>query len=100
MVPKQECLNVYDLGASSSHNNDPPLKNCLFGAVSLAKNADIDRYGFSGYGNGFDRRSIFSFPNGGFGQNVLIFFFFFLSGFSFTNIHDSRDSRGRGRVSI
>ena len=28
------------------------------------------------------------------------FFFFFLSGFSFTNIHDSRDSRGRGRVSI
>ena len=27
-------------------------------------------------------------------------FFFFLSGFSFTNIHDSRDSRGRGRVSI
>ena len=29
-----------------------------------------------------------------------IFFFFFLSGFSFTNVHDSRDSRGRGRVSI
>ena len=28
------------------------------------------------------------------------FFFFFLSGFSFTNIHDSRNSRGRGRVSI
>ena len=27
-------------------------------------------------------------------------FFFFLSGFSFTNIHDSQDSRGRGRVSI
>ena len=30
----------------------------------------------------------------------VFFFFFFLSGFSFTNIHDSRDSRGRGRVSI
>ena len=27
-------------------------------------------------------------------------YIFFLSGFSFTNIHDSRDSRGRGRVSI
>ena len=26
--------------------------------------------------------------------------FFFLSGFSFTNIHDSQDSRGRGRLSI
>ena len=25
------------------------------------------------------------------------FFFFFLSGFSFTNIHDTQDSRGRGR---
>ena len=32
--------------------------------------------------------------NGGF------FVVFFLSRFSFTNIHDSRDSRGRGRVSI
>ena len=47
---------VYELGASSSHNNDPRLKNCLFGAVALTKNADI--YGYFGYG---------------FGQNVLIF---------------------------
>ena len=31
---------------------------------------------------------------------AMSFFFFFLSGFSFTNIHDSRDSRGRGRVSV
>ena len=26
---------VYELGASSSHNDDPTLKNCLFGAVTL-----------------------------------------------------------------
>ena len=26
---------VYELGASSSHINDPTLKNCLFGAVQL-----------------------------------------------------------------
>ena len=64
---------VYELGASSSHNNDPTLKNCLFGAVTLTKNADIDKYGYSGYGTGFDRRSSFSFPSGGFGQNVIIF---------------------------
>ena len=64
---------VYELGASSPHNNDPTLKNCLFGAVTLTKNADIDKYGYSGYGIGFDRRSSFSFPGGGFGQNVLIF---------------------------
>ena len=34
---------VYELGASSSHNNDPTLKNCLFGAITLTKNADIDK---------------------------------------------------------
>ena len=34
---------------------------------------DIEKYGYSGYGVGFDRRSIFSFPGGRFGQNVLIF---------------------------
>ena len=64
---------VYELGASSSHISDPTLKNCLFGAVALTKNADIDNYKYSGYGIGFDRRSSFSFPGGRFGQNVLIF---------------------------
>ena len=64
---------VYELCASSSNPNDPTLKDCLFGAVTLTKNADIDKYGYSGYGIGFDRRSSFSFPGGGFGQNVLIF---------------------------
>ena len=39
---------VYELGASSSHIDDPTLKNCLFGAVTLSKNADIDKYGYSG----------------------------------------------------
>ena len=63
---------VYELGASGSNNSDPTLKNCLFGAVTLTKNADIDKYGYSGYGIGFDRKSSFSFPGGGFGQNVLI----------------------------
>ena len=64
---------VYELGASGSNVNDPTLKNCLLHAVTLTKNADIDKYGYSGYGIGFDRRGSFSFPGGGFGQNVLIF---------------------------
>ena len=64
---------VYELGRSSSHVNDSTLKNCLFDAVILTKNADVDKYGYSGYGIGFDRRSSFSFPGTGFGQNVLIF---------------------------
>ena len=64
---------VYELGASSSSDSDPTLKKCLFGAVTLRKNADIEKYGYSGYETGFDRRSSFSFLGGGFGQNVLIF---------------------------
>ena len=63
---------VYELAASSSHDSDPTIKNCLFGAVTLTKNADIDKYGYSGYGIRFDRRSSISFPGGEFGQNVLI----------------------------
>ena len=64
---------AYELGASSSNNSNPTIKNCLFGAVTLTKNADIEKYGYSGYGIGFDRRGSFSFPGGGFGQNVIIF---------------------------
>ena len=52
---------VYELGASGSNNSDPTLKNCLFVAVTLTKNADIDKYGYSGYGIAFDRRPSFSF---------------------------------------
>ena len=64
---------VFELDASSSHNNDPTLKKCLFGAVTLTKNTNIDNYGYSGHGVGFDSRSSFSFPDGGFGQSVLMF---------------------------
>ena len=39
----------------------------------MTKNADIEKYRYSGYGIGFDRRSSFSFASSGFGQNVLIF---------------------------
>ena len=45
----------------------------VFGAVTLTKNTDIDKSWYSGYGIGFDRRSSFSFPGDGFGENVLIF---------------------------
>ena len=53
--------------------SDPTLENCLFGAVTLTKNVDIDKYGCSGYGIGFDRKGSFSFSGGGYGKNVLIF---------------------------
>ena len=63
---------VYELTGSSFHSDDPTLKNCLFGAATLTKNADIDKYRYSDYGIGFVRID-FAFPGDGFGQNVLIF---------------------------
>ena len=39
----------------------------------MTKNADIDKYGYSGYGIGIDRKGSFSFSSGGYGQNVIIF---------------------------
>ena len=64
---------VYELAACSSFNDDPTLKNSLFGAVKLTKNADFDKHRYSGYGIGFDRKGCFSFPGSGFGQNVITF---------------------------
>ena len=37
-----------------------PLYNCLFGAVKLTKNVNLDKYGYSGYGTGFEALSEFS----------------------------------------
>ena len=39
----------------------------------MTKNADIDKYGYSGYGIGFNKRSSFTFPGGGSGENAIIF---------------------------
>ena len=49
------------------------LVNCLFGAVSITKNADFDKNKHSGHGIGFDRTGINLLPDGSFGRNVAIF---------------------------
>ena len=64
---------AYELGASGSNDSHPTLRNCLFGAITLGKNADIDKYRYSGCEIGFDKRSSFLFRGGRCGQNVLIF---------------------------
>ena len=64
---------VYEISKSINISNYPTLENCLFGAVSLNKNGDIDKYKYSGYGIGFDRHGSFSFPGTGLGRNVIIF---------------------------
>ena len=51
----------------------PVLVNCLFGAVSITKNADIDKSKYSGYGIGFNRTGIYLLLDRSFGKNVVIF---------------------------
>ena len=50
---------VYEISKSINISDYPTLENWLFGAVSLTKNADIDKYKYSGYGIGFDRHGSF-----------------------------------------
>ena len=64
---------VYEISKGINISDYPTLENCLFGAVSLSKNADIDKYGYSGYGIAFDRRGRFSFPGTSLGRNVIMF---------------------------
>ena len=63
---------VYELNKLYSRTT-PTLVNCLFGAVSITKNADIDKYKYSGYRIGFDRGGLYLLPSGRFGRNVIIF---------------------------
>ena len=70
-------VNIYIVYEINKNDNiiasDRTPENCLFGAVTLTKNADIDKNGYSCSGTGFDRTSSFSLPRGGFGQNELTF---------------------------
>ena len=68
-------VNIYDVYEINKNYNISiysTLENRLFGAVSLNKNTDIDKYENSGYGIGSDRKGTFSFDNG-VGRNVIIF---------------------------
>ena len=57
---------VYEISKNYNISSYLTLENCLFGAVSLTKHADIDQYKYSGYGIGFDRKGEFSFGSNGF----------------------------------
>ena len=52
---------------------DFTLGNCLFGSVKLTKNADLDKYKYSGYCIGYDSRLEYLVTDGSFGKNVIIF---------------------------
>ena len=68
-----EINKTANISKYSSDDSYPTLQNALFWAVILTKTADTDKYKYSGYGIGFDRRPGFSFSDGGFGQNLIIF---------------------------
>ena len=63
---------VYELDKIYTKTH-PTLVNCLFGAISITNNADIDKNKYSRYGIGFDRTGIYLLPHGSFGRNVVIF---------------------------
>ena len=70
-IPKN-VINLYisyTLGQQLKNlNTDFTLGNCLFGSVKLTKNADLDKYKYSGYDLGLDSCSEFSLPDGTMGK--------------------------------
>ena len=54
-------------------NTDFTLSNCLFASVKPTKNADLDKYKYTGYDIGFVFHSEFSFADESCGKNVFIF---------------------------
>ena len=49
-----------------------PIKNCLFGATSIAKNSNKEKWVYSAYGIAFDGKGEWSFGNDN-AKNVIIF---------------------------
>ena len=64
---------VHEISKNIYISNYPTLENSLFGVLSLTKNADIDKYKYSGYGIQFARHGSFSFPLVRLGTNVIYF---------------------------
>ena len=54
-------LHCLWINASSSHISDPTIKKLFIRAVTLPKNADIEKYRYSGYGIGFEEDPAFHF---------------------------------------
>ena len=65
-------LIVYELDTQSQDlDSDFTLKDSLFGGFKLAKNADPNKYIYTGYGIGFNSHSEFSLHDGSMGKKVI-----------------------------
>ena len=53
----------YDLKSTLNYNEGFTLENCFFGAFKLMKNANVHKYKYFGYGNGFDGKRRFFTSN-------------------------------------
>ena len=63
---------VYEITDNLNVSSYPTLENCLFRSVKLTRSADIDKYEYSGYGIGFEKKGSYSVGNE-IGRNVIIF---------------------------
>ena len=71
----EKIVNIYifyEISKNYSISSYPTSENCLFGAVSLTKNVDTEKYKYNGYGIGFDRHGELSFGDG-LRKNCIIF---------------------------
>ena len=71
-IPKK-LINLYISYTLGPQLRGFTIDNCLFGSVKLTKNADPDKYSYSGYGIRFDTRGEYSLPYGSADENVIIF---------------------------
>ena len=61
---------AYEIKKNFNISSYLTLENCLFGAFSLTKNADIDKHKYSAHGIGFDTHEYFSQPRVGPSRNL------------------------------
>ena len=63
---------VHELDSWSQHlNTDFNFRGCFLGGVKLNKNADPDKYSYSGYGTGLDTQLEYSLTDGSIGKNFI-----------------------------
>ena len=68
-------VNVYVFALDDwpkNPTNNFRFKNCLFGATSIVKNSDKEKYVYREYGITFDSAGSFSFSNGT-ARNIIVF---------------------------
>ena len=74
LIFKESCLKQEDTTPITPNN----VVNLfiiyeVFRSVKITKNADTEKYSYTGYGIGFDSRSLFSIPNFDWVKNVVTF---------------------------